>query len=83
MRVFRIDESGKFTEYAQAPFQVKHEEAVLESWLEENPSGILEDGDLLIIGRQVTTNLGGFIDLLGLDRQGDVVVVELNRDCTP
>ena len=56
---------------------------MLENWLESNPDGILEDGKLLIIGRQVSTNLGGFIDLLGIDREGNVVVVELKRDRTP
>ena len=51
--------------------------------MKENPDGILEDGKLLIIGRQTNTNLGSTIDLLALDRVGDVVVVELKRDRTP
>ncbi len=83
MRVFEVDGDGKFNEYLHTPFQVEHEEAVLEEWLESNPDGIVEDEHILTIGRQVTTNLGGFIDLLGVDRDGDVVVVELKRDRTP
>jgi RecB family endonuclease NucS len=79
MRVFGIEPDGKFKEYVQTPFQVQHEEAILES----NPDGIVEDGKLLIIGRQVITNLGSIIDLLALDRRGDVVVIELKRDRTP
>ena len=69
MRVFSVDLDGGFTEYEQ--------------WLEANPGGILEDGPLLIIGRQVPTDLGNSIDLLGVDREGNVVVVELKRDRTP
>lgn len=83
MRVFSIGSDGGFTEYEHLLFQVEHEEAVLEDWLESNPDGILEDGRVLIIGRQVRTDLGGFIDLLGVDREGNVVVVELKRDRTP
>jgi len=83
MRVFGVQHDGQFSEYVQTPFQADHEEAVLEDWLESNPDGIVEDGRILIIGRQVVTNFGGFIDLLGLDREGDVVVVELKRDRTP
>ncbi|MFC1636176.1 endonuclease NucS domain-containing protein [Planctomycetota bacterium] len=83
MRVFGIQPEGKFSEYVHTPFQIDHEEAVLEDWLESNPDGIVEDGHILIIGRQVATNLGGFIDLLGVDREGNVVVVELKRDRTP
>jgi RecB family endonuclease NucS len=83
MRVFGIQPDGQFSEYIQTPFQVDHEEAILEDWLESNPDGIVEDGRILIIGRQVVINFGGFIDLLGLDRKGDVVVVELKRDRTP
>ncbi|MDE0357478.1 MAG: endonuclease NucS [Gammaproteobacteria bacterium] len=61
----------------------EHEESTLEEWLEANPGGILEEGGLLVVGRQVVTNLGGYIDLLGVDREGNAVVVELKRDRTP
>ena len=83
MRVFSLGPDGEFTEYEPVPFEADHEESVLEGWLESNPNGILEDGPLLIIGRQVPTDLGKSIDLLGIDRDGNVVVVELKRDRTP
>ena len=83
MRVFSVESDGRFTEYEQLPFETDHAEADLEQWLEANPGGILEDGPLLIIGRQVPTDLGKSIDLLGVDREGNAVVVELKRDRTP
>jgi hypothetical protein len=83
MRLFGIEADGAFKEFVKTPFQSNHEEAVLENWLESNPDGIVEDSKLLMIGRQVATNLGSVIDLLALDRQGDVVVLELKRDRTP
>ena len=83
MRVFSIGSDGEFTEYEQLPFKVDHEESVLEEWLESNPDGILEDGQILIIGRQVRTDLGACIDLLGVDLEGNAVVIELKRDRTP
>ena len=83
MRVFGIDQDGTFKEFVKTAFDLDHEEAVLEEWLEANPDGFLDDDKVLIIGRQVTTNLGGFVDLLGVDRAGNVVVVELKRDRTP
>ena len=83
MRIFSIRPDDTFAEYNQIPFQAAHEEKVLEDWLESNPDGILEDGNILIIGRQVSTDLGKKIDLLGLDCDGNVVVVELKRDRTP
>jgi len=83
MRVFGVGSDGGFTEYERLPFDAEHDEANLEEWLASNPDGILEDGRILIVGRQVQTDLGGFIDLVGLDRDGNAVVVELKRDRTP
>lgn len=83
MRLFGVEAEGIFVEYVHTPFEAQHEEAVLEGWLESNPDGILEDGKLLVIGRQLRTNLNSCIDLLALDRQGETVVIELKRDRTP
>ncbi len=83
MRIFKVNDDGKFEEFSQTRFDANHEESILENWLENNSDDILEDGKLLIIGRQVTTNLGSIIDLLGLDREGNTVVIELKRDRTP
>ncbi len=83
MRIFSIKEDGKFEEFSRTHFHVDHEESVLENWLESNSDEILEDSKLLVIGRQVTTNLGSIIDLLGIDREGNTVVIELKRDRTP
>lgn len=56
-------------------------EEELESWIERDIS-IISDR-LILIGRQVTTDFGGSIDLLAVDRAGDVVIIELKRDKTP
>ena len=39
--------------------------------------------DWLLIGRQVRTVAGKYIDLLCMDHDGDLVVVELKKDLTP
>jgi hypothetical protein len=53
----------------------------LEDWIEDDIS-MLSD-DLLIIGRQIETDYDGKIDLLCIDRVGDLAIVELKRDRTP
>ena len=83
LRIFGIGEGETFTVYEPRQFEVEYEEAVLQNWLGANPDGILEDEEMLVLGREVGTSLRGRIDLLGLDREGNVVVVELKRDDTP
>ncbi|WP_026400774.1 endonuclease NucS domain-containing protein [Actinomadura rifamycini] len=56
-------------------------EARLEELIEADP-GILGT-PLLLIGRQVRTEYGKFIDLLGLDAEGTLHILELKRDRTP
>lgn len=83
MRLFSISDDAKLVQYAEHDFKEENREELLETWLENNPSCILEDEEVLILGRQVSTNLKSVIDLLGVDKEGDVVVIELKRDQTP
>ena len=59
-----------------------------ENWLENSPNLLLEEeGETIIwIGRQVkisTEDTGKYLDLLGIDSSGDVVIVELKKGRTP
>lgn len=56
-------------------------ESQLENYIEADPSMLGET--LLVVGRQVPTAFGGFIDLLALDETAAVHVIELKRDKTP
>jgi hypothetical protein len=83
MRLFKVREMGDFSEFKEEPFKSEHNEKTLESWLEKNPESIVEDSSLLMIGRQVATNLGSYIDLLAVDKEGNIAILELKRDKTP
>ncbi len=52
----------------------------LEPWLASNPEII--GTDIMIIGRQVMTKSGP-IDLLGIDKSGNTVIIEIKRDELP
>lgn len=56
-------------------------EAHLEDYIAQD-MGILSDRWMLI-GRQVHTDFGKFIDLLAVDRSGTLIVIELKKDLTP
>lgn len=77
MGMWRIDgEKPKRLSSAVLP-----SEAILEQYLAEDPSLLGER--LLVIGRQVYTPHGKFIDLLAMNGQGNLHVLELKRDKTP
>ncbi len=56
-------------------------EKQLEDMIVEDPGTV--GLDLLIIGRQIATAFGGFVDVMGLDSDGRVHILELKRDRTP
>lgn len=78
MRIWQVQKGDQLQE-------VHHEEldleARLENWLASDIR-VLSPA-LLVIGKQVQTASGGVIDLLCIDRNGDLVIVELKRSKTP
>jgi len=61
------------------------QEANLESWLERSPWAIAQES-LLIIGRQTRAHSDSnvlFPDLLALDKDGNLVIIELKKGRTP
>ena len=61
-------------------------ESHLESWLENSPWALVEGESILWIDRQTSANVEEstiFPDLLGLDSEGNLVIVELKRSKTP
>ena len=58
----------------------------LESWLENSPWALVEEESILWIGRQTSANVEEstiFPDLLGLDSEGNLVIVELKKSKAP
>ena len=78
IRLWAIEEGDSLREIKRS--RLDWEERI-EKWLEQDIS-IVSD-DLLVIGRQVETDFGGVIDLLCIDREGNLVIIELKRDKTP
>ena len=61
-------------------------ESYLEDWLENSPWALIQDELILWIGRQPSANVEDstiFPDLLGIDSEGNLVIVELKRDKAP
>lgn len=69
----------------EKPQPIQHQkldlEARIEKWIRDDIA--LINSNLLIIGQQVPTEYGGFIDLLAIDPAGNLVILELKRDKTP
>lgn len=50
----------------------------IHDWIEQDPSML--DPDLMIIGREVRTSANKRIDLLGVNPDGNLVIIELKKD---
>ncbi|WP_411375741.1 endonuclease NucS domain-containing protein [Arthrobacter sp. MPF02] len=74
--LWRVDDIPR-----RIPTQAMPLEAKLERLILQDPE-ILE-AKLLLIGSQVPTGYGKFIDILGVDSEGTLHILELKRDRTP
>ncbi|GJM43154.1 MAG: hypothetical protein DHS20C20_34360 [Ardenticatenaceae bacterium] len=84
MAMYRVQpEKNKMQLFLSTKFGEHYHEHDLENWLEQNPA-ILTDGQpLLIISRQPATPFSGVPDLIGVDEDGNTVVIELKRGRPP
>lgn len=78
IRLWEITTERKLTEI---PARHSGLEEWLEDWLVSDISVL--DPDLMVVGKQVATGYHGRLDLLCMERSGDLVVVELKSGRTP
>lgn len=76
--LWRIGASGEPVRVTSSAIPL---ESQLETLITRDPAILGEP--LMVIGRQVPTDFGGFIDLLGIDGDGVLHVLELKRGRTP
>jgi hypothetical protein len=78
VKIWSIQEGNKLLELQRSKLDLEQR---IEEWTAEDIS--ILSNDLLVVGRQVPTDFGGFLDLLCLNSNGDTVIVELKRHRTP
>jgi len=78
IRIWEISDGKTLKEIKKSKLDL---ETRLEQWIKEDIR-IVSD-DFINIGRQIETDFGGVIDLLCLDRNGDLVIIELKKEKTP
>ena len=89
MAIFRLNVEDDNLHNAELVIAKKTDielESYLESWLENSPGALVEGEPILYIGRQTSANVEEstiFPDLLGLDSEGNLVIVELKKSKAP
>jgi len=88
MAIFKLKQSGNnlsTAELVEASRTNLDLETHLESWLARSPWAIAQE-PILVIGRQanaINEDTTIFPDLVGLDKEGNIVIVELKKGKTP
>jgi hypothetical protein len=78
VHLWQVGDNEQLSEITAAHLDL---ESRLQEWLARDIS--ILDPTLLVIGREVETDFGGFIDILCIDVEGDLTIVELKRNRTP
>ncbi len=78
VRVWEIASGDELREVCRSKLNLEER---IENWISRDIRVL--DPKLLVIGEQVATDFGKFIDLLCMNSTGDLVIVELKRDKTP
>ncbi len=73
-----ILENGNLIKYQKSSVD---KEIQIEDFIETHPK--ILDEDLFIIGRQVVTASKTRIDLMGLDKEGNIIIIEIKKGQTP
>jgi len=81
MTLYRVSESEVFQLLAQRDFAKENYEEQLENWILHNPGILTEGENILFIKRE--KSLEKSEDLLGIDEEGNTVIIELKRGRTP
>ncbi|GFP41060.1 hypothetical protein HKBW3C_00186 [Candidatus Hakubella thermalkaliphila] len=80
MTLYRL-EGDRLVPFQQEDFP--EYEDTLETWIKQNSTVVLDGETLLIIGRQQVTAFGKNLDLLGVDSDGNTIIVELKKGRAP
>lgn len=76
-RLFQIND-GKLSAAKRKSLDL---ETKIETWVADDLTLIGVDG--FVIGRQITTDHGKYIDILAMDEDGNLIIIELKRDRSP
>ena len=71
-------EEGKLIEYTKTPVSTEFE---IHDFIEKHPE--ILGKNIFVVGREVKTVDGNYIDLLGLNQNGDTIIIEIKKDQTP
>ena len=87
MPIFRLEGDDNSNAELVVAEETKLEcESYLENWLENSPRGLIPSEKILWIGRQTSASDDGgtiYSDLLGVDIEGNLIIVELKKGRTP
>lgn len=76
-RLFQIND-GKLSAAKRKSLDI---ETKIETWVADDLTLIGVDG--FVIGRQIATDHGKYIDILAMDEDGNLIIIELKRDRSP